>query len=46
MTIKIISKKKHYEIRNGMTIRSTVEMVETLSESMIPTDNGELVTDD
>ena len=46
MTAIIIMRKKEYEIRHGMTIHMALKKLEIQAEAVIPTKNGELVTDD
>ena len=46
MTAKVIYKKRDYTIRHGMTIRSAMLQLNIQPEAVIPTKNGELVTDD
>jgi len=46
MAAKVIYKKKDYPIRHGMSIRSAMLQLGIQPEAVIPTKNGELVTDD
>ena len=45
MTVIVISKKKEFEIQYVISIQSAMEILEILPESMIPSNNGEFVTD-
>ena len=44
--VKIILRKNEYEVRAGMTLRSALEKLEILPESVIATRAGELIEDD
>ena len=44
--VKIILRKNVYEVRAGMTLRSALEKLEILPESVIATRAGELIEDD
>jgi sulfur carrier protein len=46
MTTKIIFRKKEYQVKHGMTIRMALKKLEIQSEAVIPTKDGELLTDD
>jgi sulfur carrier protein ThiS len=46
MTAKVILRKKEYQIKHGMTIRMALKKLEIQSEAVIPTKDGELLTDD
>jgi sulfur carrier protein ThiS len=45
MTAKVIHKKVELDIREGTTMRTTLEMLGIQPEAIIPTINGELVDD-
>ncbi|MDD5466419.1 MAG: MoaD/ThiS family protein [Anaerolineales bacterium] len=42
----LILRDKEYEVRSGMTIGHALEKIGVNRESVIPTRNGEMVTDD
>jgi sulfur carrier protein ThiS len=46
MPAKIILRKKEYEIRHGMTIRSALLRMDIQPESVLPTRAGELVSEE
>ena len=46
MSAKIILRKKEYEIRTGMTIRSALLRMDIQPESVLPTREGELVSEE
>jgi len=46
MSAKIILRKKEYEIRHGMTIRSALLRMDIQPESVLPTRAGELVSEE
>ena len=46
MTAKLILRKKEYEIRYGMTIRSALKKLEIPPESVLPTRGGELISEE
>jgi len=46
MTAKLILRKKEYQVRHGMTIRSALQKLEIPPESVLPTRNGELVNEE
>jgi sulfur carrier protein ThiS len=46
MTAKLILRKKEYEIRHGMTIRSALKKLEIPPESVLPTREGELISEE
>ncbi len=46
MPAKLILREEEFEIKSGMTIRSALEKLEILPESVIATRQGELMTDD
>ena len=46
MTAKFILRKQEYEVRPGMTIRAALKKLQISPESVIPTRNGELLTDE
>lgn len=46
MPAKLILRKKEYEVRHGMTIHSALLKLEIPPESVLPTRNGELVSEE
>ncbi len=46
MTAKIILRKQEFEVNHGMTIRAALKKLDIQPEAVIPTKEGELVTDD
>jgi len=46
MSATIILREKDFKIKHGMTIRNALQKLNIQSESVLPTRNGELVTDD
>jgi sulfur carrier protein len=46
MTAILIYRRKEIEVKHGMTVRSALEKIDINPESVIPTRDGELVTDD
>ena len=46
MSATIILRKQEFKIKHGMTIRNALQKLNIQSESVLPTRNGELVTDD
>ena len=46
MPAKLIFRKKEYDIRHGMTIRSALLKLDIQPESVLPTREGELVSEE
>ncbi len=46
MTAKLILRKKEYEIRHGMTIRAALKKLEIPPEAVLPTRDGELISEE
>ncbi len=46
MTVRMILRKKVYEVKAGMTIRDAILKLDIIPESVLPVKNGELLTDD
>lgn len=46
MTAKLTLREEEFEVKSGMTVRSALEKLEILPESVIATRHGELMTDD
>ena len=46
MPAKFILRKKEYHIRHGMTIRSALLKLDIQPEAVLPTKNGELVSEE
>jgi sulfur carrier protein ThiS len=44
--VKLILRDKEYEVKPGMTLLSSLEKCDILSESVIATRGGELILDD
>jgi sulfur carrier protein ThiS len=44
--VKIILRKREYEVRPGMTLLAALQKIEVLAESVIATRNGEVIGDD
>jgi sulfur carrier protein ThiS len=44
--VKLILRDKEYEVKPGMTLLSSLEKCDILSESVIATRDGELILDD
>jgi sulfur carrier protein len=46
MPAKLILRKKEYEVRSGMTIRSALLKLDISPEAVLPTRNGELISEE
>ena len=46
MTAKLILRKKEYEIRHGMTIRAALKKLKIPPEAVLPTRDGELISEE
>jgi sulfur carrier protein ThiS len=46
MLVKLILRDKEYEVKPGMSLRSSLEKIDVPSESVLATRNGEMITDD
>jgi sulfur carrier protein ThiS len=46
MGAKIIYRKKEFQVESGVTIELTLKTLEIVPESVIPTRNGHLVSED
>jgi thiamine biosynthesis protein ThiS len=46
MTATLILREEEYEVRPGMTIRAAMKKVGIQPEAVIPTRNGDLITED
>jgi sulfur carrier protein ThiS len=46
MPVKLILRSQEYEIRPGMTLRSSLEKVGVNPENVLATRAGEMITDD
>ena len=46
MSAKIVLQKKEFIVRHGMTIRSAMLKLELQPESILPTRNGELISEE
>lgn len=45
-TAKLILRKKEYDVKAGMTVYHALEKIGIDAQSVIPTRDGELITDD
>ncbi len=46
MPVRMRFRDKHYEVRAGMTVRDALRKLEIQPEAVIPTREGELITED
>jgi sulfur carrier protein len=46
MTATLKLREDEYEVRSGMTVRAAMQKVGIQPESVIPTRNGDLITED
>jgi sulfur carrier protein len=46
MAVKIILRNKEYEVKPGMTLRSSLHKIGLLPESVLAVRQGELITED
>lgn len=46
MTVKLILRKKEYQVRAGMTLGHALEKIEVQPEAVIATRDGEMITED
>jgi len=46
MPATLILREKQYEVRHGMTVRDALLRLDILPETVLPTRQGELITDD
>ena len=46
MSAKVVLRKKEFIVRHGMTIRSAMLKLELQPESVLPTRNGELISEE
>jgi sulfur carrier protein ThiS len=46
VTVKLILREKEFEVKPGMTLRDSLNKIEVLSESVLATRSGEMITDD
>jgi len=46
VTATLILREKQYEVRPGMTLRDALLRLDILPETVLPTRQGELITDD
>ena len=44
--VKIVLRKKEYEVRPGMTLLAALQKIDILAESVIATRNGEVIGED
>ncbi len=46
MTAKLVLRDKEYEVPSGITVKEALRKVGILPEMVLPTRNGELITED
>ena len=46
MSATIILRKKEYEVRHGMTVRSALLILKIQPEAVLPTRDGELISEE
>ena len=46
MAVKLVLRDKEYEVKPGMTLRASLRKINVLSESVLATRAGEMITDD
>lgn len=46
MTVRLKLRELEYEVRPGMTVRDALLKLDIMPESVIPTQDGELITED
>jgi sulfur carrier protein len=46
MTVKLILRKKEFDVRAGMTLRHALEKIEIQPEAVIATRDGEMITEE
>jgi sulfur carrier protein ThiS len=46
MGVKLIFRKKEYEVRAGMTVRDAIIKCDLSPEAVLPVKDGELITDE
>lgn len=46
MTVKLIFRKKEYEVEPNITVRQALKLIEMDPESVLATRSGELITED
>ena len=46
MTVKLILRGKEYEVRAGMNLRDSLSKIDVLTESVLATRVGEMITDE
>ncbi len=46
MAVKLILRDKEYEVRPGMTVQHALEKIGVPAETVLPTRNGQLLTED
>ncbi len=46
MTVKLILRKKVYEVKAGMTLGHALEKIEVQPEAVLATRDGEMITED
>lgn len=46
MTVKLILRRKEYELKSGMTLRQSLLKINLQPEAVLATRNGEMITED
>jgi sulfur carrier protein len=46
MTVKLILRRKEYEVKPGMALRDSLRKIDVLPESVLATRDGVMLTDD
>jgi sulfur carrier protein len=46
MSVKLVLRGKEYEVKPGMTLRDSLGKIEVLSETVLATREGQMITDD
>jgi thiamine biosynthesis protein ThiS len=46
MAVKLILRGKEYEVRSGMTVQHALQKIGVQPETVLPTRNGQLLTED
>jgi sulfur carrier protein ThiS len=46
MAVKLILRDKEYEVRSGMTVQHALQKIGVQPETVLPTRNGQLLTED
>ena len=46
MAVKLILRDKEYQVRSGMTVQHALQKIGVQPETVLPTRNGQLLTED